>query len=74
MGRDANRRKVGKHFEIDVTDDGISWRRLEGRIAAEVRLDGVYVIRTSLDSASLGPEAAVGRARASRAWSARSSR
>jgi len=27
VGRDANRRKVGKHFEIDVTDDGISWRR-----------------------------------------------
>ena len=59
VGRDANRRKVGKHFEIDVTDGGISWRRREGRIAAEARLDGVYVIRTSLDSASLGPEAAV---------------
>ncbi|MDE0694322.1 MAG: IS1634 family transposase, partial [Boseongicola sp.] len=59
VGRDANRRKVGKHFEIDVTDGGISWRRLEARIAAEARLDGVYVIRTSLDSASLGPEAAV---------------
>ena len=59
VGRDANRRKVGKHFEIDVADGGISWRRLEDRIAAEARLDGVYVIRTSLDSASLGPEAAV---------------
>ena len=59
VGRDANRRKVGKHFEIDVTDGGISWRRREGRIAAEARLDGVYVIRTSLDSASLGPAAAV---------------
>ena len=59
VGRDANRRKVGKHFEIDVTDGGISWRRREGRIAAEARLDGVYVIRTSLDSTSLGPEAAV---------------
>ena len=59
VGRDANRRKVGKHFEIDVADGGISWRRLEDRIAAEARLDGVYVVRTSLDSASLGPEAAV---------------
>ncbi len=59
VGRDANRRKVGKHFEIDVTDGGISWRRREARIAAEARLDGVYVVRTSLDSASLGPEAAV---------------
>ena len=59
VGRDANRRKVGKHFEIDVTDGGISWRRREGRIAAEARLDGVYVIRTSLDSAAIGPEPAV---------------
>ena len=72
VGRDANRRKVGKHFEIDVTDGGISWRRREGRIAAEARLDGVYVIRTSLDSASLGPAAAVeaykGLARVERAF------
>ena len=59
VGRDANRRKVGKHFEIDVTDGGISWRRREARIAAEARLDGACVIRTSLDSASLGPAAAV---------------
>ena len=59
VGRDANRRKVGKHFEIAVTDDGISWGRLEDRIAEEARLDGVYVIRTSLESASLGAEEAV---------------
>ena len=72
VGRDANRRKVGKHFEIDVTDGGISWRRREARIAAEARLDGVYVIRTSLDSASIGPVAAVeaykGLARVERAF------
>ena len=72
VGRDANRRKVGKHFEIDVADGGISWRRLEARIAAEARLDGVYVIRTSLDSASIGPAAAVeaykGLARVERAF------
>ena len=59
VGRDANRRKVEKHFAIAVTDDGIAWSRREGRIAAEARLDGVYVIRTSLDSSALGPEAAV---------------
>ena len=37
----------------------MDWARNRGRIEAEARLDGVYVIRTSLDSASLGPEAAV---------------
>ena len=59
IGREANRRKMEKHFEIAVTDDGVSWSRREGRIAEEARLDGIYVIRTSLDSASLGAEEAV---------------
>ncbi len=59
IGREANRRKMEKHFEIAVTDDGVSWSRREERIAEEARLDGIYVIRTSLDSASLGAEAAV---------------
>ena len=59
VGRDVNRRKVGKHLEVDVTDDGIAWRRRKERIAAEARLDGVYVIRTSLDAASMGAAEAV---------------
>ena len=59
IGREANRRKMEKHFEIAVTDDGVSWSRREERIAEEARLDGIYVIRTSLESASLGAEAAV---------------
>ncbi len=59
VGRDANRRKVEKHFEITVTDDAITWSRRQERIAAEARLDGVYVIRTSLDPEAIGPEAAV---------------
>ena len=62
VGRDANRRKVEKHFAIAVTDDDIAWSRREARIAAEARLDGVYVIRTSL-----GPEA-IGRAEAVEAY------
>ena len=59
VGRDVNRRKVGKHLEVDVTDDAIAWRRREDRIAAEARLDGVYVIRTSLDAAAMGVAEAV---------------
>ena len=55
----ANRRKFGRHLEIAVKDDGISWSRREGRIAEEARLDGIYVIRTRLGPVSLGAEAAV---------------
>lgn len=56
---DINRRKVGKHFTIDVTDEAIVWHRRQDRITAEARLDGIYVIRTSLDTTALGSEAAV---------------
>ena len=59
LGREANRRKMEKHFDIAVHDAGMDWARNVERIEAEARLDGIYVVRTSLDSASLGPEAAV---------------
>ena len=59
VGANVNRWSVAKHFEVEVTDNNISWRRRENRIAAEARLDGVYVIRTSLKSASMGAAAAV---------------
>ena len=59
LGREANRRKVEKHFDIAVHDAGMDWARNRDRIEAEARLDGVYVIRTSLDAGAIGPEAAV---------------
>ena len=59
LGREANRRKVEKHFDIAVHDAGMDWARNRDRIEAEARLDGVYVVRTSLDAEAIGPEAAV---------------
>ena len=58
-GRDANRRKVEKHFEITVTGDGMAFRRREEKIAAEAALDGICVIRTSLDENRIGAGDAV---------------
>ena len=59
LGRDANRRKVEKHFDITVHDAGMDWARNPDRIRAEARLDGIYVVRTSLDPATMGAQAAV---------------
>ena len=59
IGRDANRRKVEKHFRITVADDDLSWSRDEAKIAAEARLDGVYVVRTSLPADAIGADEAV---------------
>ena len=59
VGREANRRKVEKHFDIRVTDDDISWSRNEEKIRAEGRLDGIYIIRTGIGEKHLGAEQAV---------------
>ncbi len=57
VGREANRRKVEKHFDITITDTSLSWRRRQDRIDREARLDGIDVIRTRL--AEIAPDAAV---------------
>ncbi len=59
LGREANRRRVARHFDVAVRDDGMDWARNAGRIAAEARLDGIHVIRTSLDTEAIGTGAAV---------------
>ena len=48
------RKKVDKHFAIEVTDAEIRWSRKQDKINAEAQLDGIYVIRTSLQSSALG--------------------
>jgi hypothetical protein len=58
-GKVINKKKVGKHFITDITDDGLAWRRDEQKITDEAALDGIYVIRTSLPAAVLGAGGAV---------------
>jgi transposase len=48
VGRVRDRHKVGKHFEITISDDSFSYSRKETQIAEEAELDGIYVIRTSV--------------------------
>jgi hypothetical protein len=48
-----NAKKVAKHFVTEITDDGLTWRRDEHKIAAEAALDGIYVIRSSLPADAL---------------------
>jgi len=49
-GKVVNRYKVAKHFELTVHDDSFTYARLEDNIAAEAALDGLYIIRTSVQS------------------------
>jgi hypothetical protein len=59
VGKVINAKKVAKHFIVDITDDGLAWRRDEQKIADEAALDGIYVIRTSLPADALPAAGAV---------------
>jgi hypothetical protein len=59
VGKMINKKKVAKHFIVEITDDEIAWRRDEHKIAEEAALDGIYVIRTSLPADALGTGGAV---------------
>jgi transposase len=48
VGAVLDRRHMAKHFDLAITDTGLSWSRKTEAIAAEAALDGVYVIRSSL--------------------------
>ena len=51
--RVLNRRKVAKHFTVEITDDSIRYTRDQDSIAAEAKLDGIYVVRTSVGPGDL---------------------
>jgi len=59
VGKVLGRFKVGKHFALEIDDDGFTYHRNEERIAEEARLDGVYVIRTSVAATDLCAETVV---------------
>jgi hypothetical protein len=48
VGRDVNRYKVRKHFELTIADGRFEYARKTEQVAAEAALDGFYVLRTSL--------------------------
>jgi hypothetical protein len=53
IGKVLNRRKVAKHFTIEITDDHLSYARNQDSITPEAALDGIYVLRTSVESDDL---------------------
>jgi transposase len=46
-GKILERYKVGKHYQLTIGEGTFQWMRREEAIAAEAKLDGIYVIRTS---------------------------
>ena len=53
VDRALTRRKVGKHFTVDIGEDRLSYARDQDSITAEAQLDGIYVVRTSVGPGDL---------------------
>ncbi|MBO0881900.1 MAG: IS1634 family transposase [Mycobacterium sp.] len=59
VGKAIGKYKMGKHFHRTITDTGFTYHRNQAAIDAEAALDGIYVIRTSVEAHALGPAGVV---------------
>ena len=55
----VNSRKVAKHVAIEITDGNLAIQHRTEQIEAKARLDGIYVIRTSVPAEQLATNEAV---------------
>ena len=53
VGRVINKYKVGKFFELEITDNSFSYGRKAQELKRAAVLDGLYVIRTSVEASVL---------------------
>ena len=58
-GKVVNKYKMGKHFDVAITDDSLTVTRRQAQIDEEAALDGIYVIRTPVPAADLDAPAVV---------------
>lgn len=56
VGRAINRYKMRKHFDLNMKDNLLEWKRRAENIRREECMDGVYIIRTSSPEEELSTE------------------
>jgi len=57
VGEVVNKRKVRKHFELEIEDERFAYTRKQAQIDEEAALDGFYVLRTTVPADELsGPD------------------
>jgi len=59
VGKVMGRFKMAKHFTLTIADDSFRYERNQEAIAAEAALDGIYVVRTTVDAERLSPQEVV---------------
>ena len=58
-GRVVNRRKMAKHFTLQIADGSFEYQRNEAQIEHEALFDGIYAIRTDQPEQRIGSQAVV---------------
>lgn len=53
VGELWNRWRMRKHFQLEITDTSFAFARKAEQITAEVALDGIYVLRTSVPESEI---------------------
>jgi hypothetical protein len=59
VGRVVNKRKMAKHFTLEIDDGSFSFKRNQAQIDEEALLDGIYVLRTGEPASRIGSAAVV---------------
>jgi hypothetical protein len=59
VGRVTNKRKMAKHFTLQIADGSFDYRRNQQQIGEEALLDGIYVLRTAEPEQRIGAAAVV---------------
>jgi len=60
VGKVVNSKKVAKHFFIEIDDDRFEYSRNQEKIDTESSLDGLYIIRSNVESSRMSDEQIVG--------------
>jgi hypothetical protein len=59
VGKIIDKYKMAKHFTLDIATTTLTYQRNQTRIDTEAALDGIYVIRTSVNHDALDPAGVV---------------
>lgn len=60
VGKAVNRKKVAKHFRLEIEDDRFEYSRNQEKIDVESSLDGLYIIRSNVEPDRMSDERVVG--------------
>lgn len=56
IGRVLNKYKVGKHFDLEITETSFAFSRKQDQILDEAALDGIYIVRTDVPEEDLSAQ------------------